>query len=72
MDLRRNPITSTLHRGDCPRADKKTIVYRFADSIPDEAALTAETRKYPMMHLCQECLRGVCACKECELKGTDG
>ena len=72
MDLRRNPVTGTLHLGSCPRADKVTIPYRYANSIPDKAALSAQTLIYTKMHVCKDCLPGVCKCKNCNMKGTDG
>ena len=71
MELSRNSRSGILHRPGCPHTKgehgiRTAVPWRYASSIRDEAALARETVKYPNLHLCRECLPGICKCKDCE------
>lgn len=75
MDLARNPRSGVIHRPECPRTKGEhgievAVPYKYGKLIPDEAALSGQTRKY-QIHLCKDCLPGICECKDCS-KGTHG
>lgn len=65
MDLRRNGVTRTIHAEGCRRARYSANRWDYGDNISSTADLAAHSIQYPWLHLCRDCLPGLCSCRKC-------
>ena len=63
-DLVRNLRTETVHRPRCRSRGKDAAPWNYAAARTLDD-ITADTERFPWLHLCMVCLPGSCRCKNC-------